>query len=194
MNVIFQHLCNDFCKWHLGLNFSLNFFFSKWEHRMGTLHRFSSLCPLTPKRRILSYDDLRYSTPGGAYRHMTILIFLCMCGCMHVCMHVRMYACMCACMYVCVYIYIYIRGGPNVYFSVFANANNNYHYLRIEFFVWTGNTIITMAWAVGKDYVCACSRHACSAGVQLYMCLGVWATVVAYFFSNCKSFSHRKLN
>ena len=51
-----------------------------------------------------------------------------------------------------------------------------------EIFVWTGNTIITMAWTLGKDYMCACSLHACSAGVQLYMCLGVWATVVAYFF------------
>ena len=30
---------------------------------------------LTPKRHILSYDDLRYSTPGGAYRHMTISIW-----------------------------------------------------------------------------------------------------------------------
>ena len=46
---------------------------------------------LTLKRGILSYDDLRYSTPGGAYRHMTISIFLCMC----VCMHAYMYVCMC---------------------------------------------------------------------------------------------------
>ena len=48
---------------------------------------------LTPKRRISSYDDLRCSTPGGAYRHMTISIFLSLsvCLCMYVCMYVFMY-------------------------------------------------------------------------------------------------------
>ena len=41
-----------------------------------------------PEKRISSYDNLRYSTPRGAYRHMMISIFLCMCVCMHVCMYV----------------------------------------------------------------------------------------------------------